>query len=460
MSMALLDQRHLKEISQIVDALDCSERRKLLYLCGSFDTDTSGTFVKDFLKSKFQDHENSTLFLVELTWRLERFDILRRVYKITRKEVEETLKYTQVLSKFRVLMVSISEDVDKEDLDKIKFLLSNTLSREKMKATETFLDMLIELEKLDSLSPERLDNVQKCFMNIGRVDLAKKLVAYKMSAEASGQHSSQQQVCRARETAQGATHHNAGGSVPLSVSREPSSRNQLEQYNFNTNPKGVCVIIDCVGNDGGMLEQTFNALHFKVILYQWLSADEILSALRGLFSKRENHPGDGFACCIISRGTANHLLGTDLNGSGLPIDSIRHVFTAEVCPILVGKPKLFFIQRYNVPEYEPCARMSHWDGDVEPDGFNGPIMHNCIPTDSDIFWSHCWTDERQLEQEQQSIYLKALTDALNRAKSRKTHLVEAHMEVNGAIFEHNKRNAGADYHIDLRHTLRKNLYLD
>lgn len=42
---------------------------------------------------------------------------------------------------------------------------------------------------------------------------------------------------------------------------------------------------------------------------------------------------------------------------------------------------------------------------------------------------------------------------------RKTQLIEVHTEVNGAIFEHNKRNPGAKYHIDLKHTLRRGLYL-
>ena len=43
---------------------------------------------------------------------------------------------------------------------------------------------------------------------------------------------------------------------------------------------------------------------------------------------------------------------------------------------------------------------------------------------------------------------------------RKTHLVDVHTEVNGAIFEHNKRNPGGVYHIELNHTLRKDLYLE
>ena len=43
--------------------------------------------------------------------------------------------------------------------------------------------MLIELERLDLVSPERVDFVEKCFRDIGRVDLSKKVTAYKMSGE-------------------------------------------------------------------------------------------------------------------------------------------------------------------------------------------------------------------------------------------------------------------------------------
>lgn len=41
---------------------------------------------------------------------------------------------------------------------------------------------------------------------------------------------------------------------------------------------------------------------------------------------------------------------------------------------------------------------------------------------------------------------------------RKTKLVDIHTEVNGVVFEHNKRNPGENYRIDLKHTLRKDLY--
>ena len=43
--------------------------------------------------------------------------------------------------------------------------------------------MIIELEKLDLVSPERVDFVEECLRNISRVDLAKKVADYKQSGK-------------------------------------------------------------------------------------------------------------------------------------------------------------------------------------------------------------------------------------------------------------------------------------
>lgn len=168
-----------------------------------------------------------------------------------------------------------------------------------------------------------------------------------------------------------------------------------------------------------MLEHTFKALHFNVVLHKLLSVDDTLSTLRGIFRQRENLGGDGFVCCIISRGTASHLLATDPYSVGLRLDMVRRLFTADACPMLAGKPKLFFIQRYGVPEFQPCARMAHQDEDLETDGCDGKSRYNLVPVDADVFWSHCWTDERQLQQgHHRSVYVKALTDALHKGQRR------------------------------------------
>lgn len=178
--MAVPDQFQLLAINEIAEALSSNERSRLFYLCENLDTDHSVACMKEMLRSKVTQHQNAHLFLAELMWRLGRLDILRKVCKVNRDDLERT---RQMVPRFRVLMTELSEELDTEDLDSIKFLLSCKLSREKLEKTKSFLDIIVELEKLDSVSPERLDFVEDCLTNIGRIDLVKKLTTYKNSGQ-------------------------------------------------------------------------------------------------------------------------------------------------------------------------------------------------------------------------------------------------------------------------------------
>lgn len=156
-----------------------------------------------------------------------------------------------------------------------------------------------------------------------------------------------------------------------------------------------------------MLENTFKALHFNVLYHSMLSANEIFKTLKEVSKHRQSRNEDAFVCCIISRSLDDNILGTDSYGRGLPVKNIRDLFLGATCPKMVGKPKLFFIQSYVVPESDH----------LEQDDCDSLPMRENLPTDADILWSHCWTDESQLLQEQHhSVYLKALTDALSKAK--------------------------------------------
>lgn len=168
-----------------------------------------------------------------------------------------------------------------------------------------------------------------------------------------------------------------------------------------------------------MLEQTFKALHFNVVLHPLLGGKQIISCLTEILKQEQNLKGDAFVCCIISRGTANHLLGIDSYGMGVSLDHVRQSFTGNACPMLAGKPKLFFIQTYSLDEGGSCDRIEHRDGDIEIDGCNGPLTSSYIPSEADMFWSHCLTDVSQLDQGgHHSVYLRTLTAALENARIR------------------------------------------
>ena len=59
--------------------------------------------------------------------------------------------------------------------------------------------------------------------------------------------------------------------------------------------------------------------------------------------RREDHKRhDAFVCCILTHGKLGELAGCE--GKYLRIQEILSLFTAEKCPSLRGKPKIFFIQ--------------------------------------------------------------------------------------------------------------------
>lgn len=48
---------------------------------------------------------------------------------------------------------------------------------------QSFLDIVVELEKLDQLSSEKVDFIESCLRSIHRSDLAKKINCYKQTGK-------------------------------------------------------------------------------------------------------------------------------------------------------------------------------------------------------------------------------------------------------------------------------------
>ncbi|XP_064833055.1 CASP8 and FADD-like apoptosis regulator isoform X1 [Oncorhynchus masou masou] len=472
-------------INRICEDLSSGECRRLLYLCGSLDTDRCGSgHVREVLNSWLSRGQVDQLYLVELLFRLRRFDLLKKEFHISKQEVDGILGQNRALSEYRVLMSDVSEDMGKEDLDSLKFLLSGSLSRERLTRVKSFLDVIVELEKLDRVSSERVELIEKCLRDISRVDLARKVKGYRnLTSVGTPQHrpvvmtqQAQQQWIRTPSnpmpTASTVSCHSrqeqSTQNTPENENIAEPERKRLfyqspvDVYRLQSDPRGECLIIDCVGSDGDMLEEMFSGLQFKVTLVKWPRVGDTLSLLRQAAQPRQTQEVDAFACCIISRGTATDLLATDSHRLGVRLDTVRHLFTPDYCPRLAGKPKLFFIQTYSVSGPQDCysrptGHPAHREEDLETDGYGEPLSVETVPNDADVFWSHCWTDEGQLEEkDHRSVYLQALREAVQR---RRTHLVDVHTEMNRVIFDHNRRNPGARYNINLRHTLRKNLYM-
>lgn len=89
-------------INAISEDLTTGDRKKAIYLCGSLVTDSSVACVRETLRVKGNFHADPALFIMSILRQLGRYDIIKRVYKVDRNEIEKKIQtYRQVLPRFR-----------------------------------------------------------------------------------------------------------------------------------------------------------------------------------------------------------------------------------------------------------------------------------------------------------------------------------------------------------------------
>ncbi|XP_020930360.1 CASP8 and FADD-like apoptosis regulator isoform X3 [Sus scrofa] len=236
-----------------------------------------------------------------------------------------------------------------------------------------------------------------------------------------------------------------------------------ERYKMQSKPLGICLIIDCVGNDTDVLRDTFSSLGYEVQYFLYLKVEQISKILRKVARMPQHQDYDSFVCVLVSRGGSQSVFGVDKTLSGFPLDHIRRMFMADVCPTLLGKPKLFFIQIYVTSE-----------GQLEDSSFlevDGPSVKSMdskarqpgtctVHREADFFWSLCKADVSLLERpsSSSSVYLQCLSQKLG--KERKVSLLELHVDLNSKVYDWNSRvSAKERYYVRLQHTLRKKVIL-
>uniref|UniRef100_A0A9J7Z5Q6 CASP8 and FADD-like apoptosis regulator a n=2 Tax=Cyprinus carpio TaxID=7962 RepID=A0A9J7Z5Q6_CYPCA len=428
-------------VNCVTASLEKEECKTLLYLC----TDLFNNICMEDLRgallafAKQTQAQAGQALLMELMFRMKRFDILKKVFGTNRQQVEGILKKGAVLSDYRVLMAEVSENLGNKELQSLIFLLSSTLPKERLARATSFLDVVVELEKLDEVSCDKVDLLEQCLRNINRMDLVKRIQAYKN-----------------REF------QNLKVSVPETGTQHRQAL--MEQYEMNPEQRGLCVIIDCVGFDGEMMNQTFKCLGFKVIFHSLLALKETQKVLEDLTRNRILQGVSCFVCCIISRGTDTHLLATDSSRLGIMLEDLRQLFSPTQCPSLCGKPKLFFTQIYRTTEVPNTPLMD--DEYLETDA---PACHysrrlcaktRTIPASTDLLWSVCRAEAKLLEGSgHQSVYLHALNSTFLMGCQRKMLLLDIMEEVTRNVFSYNQQNPENQYHLQLSHTLCKKLYL-
>ncbi|CAH8440182.1 unnamed protein product, partial [Heterobilharzia americana] len=132
---------------------------------------------------------------------------------------------------------------------------------------------------------------------------------------------------------------------------------------MNSIRRGICLIVNNMmfwhsdfQNRSGCdvdeknLEKVFGSFNFLVKLFRNLSAGEIHAQLEHLSQKTNHEEYNCLVICLMSHGTIGRIYGVD--GNSLSIHELTSLFTADNCPSLAGKPKIFFIQACRGEDYQ------------------------------------------------------------------------------------------------------------
>ncbi|XP_030644206.1 caspase-7 [Chanos chanos] len=117
--------------------------------------------------------------------------------------------------------------------------------------------------------------------------------------------------------------------------------------------------------DGERLLRTFKKLRFDVEVKKNLKKDEMIRVLQDVSKEKHKEMGC-FVCVFLTHGAPGALYGSDLQT--VPVRTLTSMLTADRCPTLQNKPKLFIFQACRGLQYDSGIET---DSEAESSDFVG-----------------------------------------------------------------------------------------
>ncbi|XP_062972250.1 caspase-10 isoform X2 [Elgaria multicarinata webbii] len=389
-----------QQLLAIDENLGQEDVEALKFLCSDWiplkklETVSSARDIFQLLINKDFLNPEDTFVIAELLYRIKCNFLLQKL-GYTKEQVQEELPYRGLVSEYRQMLYEISEGLTKEDVGDAMFLLREHLP--KKQSTTSSLELLTSLEKQDLLEDSNLEILERICSKLSP-DLLKKVERYKRGkAPVFNQESTEMapsSACGFSKPSFGNVsvqepavkhlprNHNSypeetgslrehvgsllslaanpdikGGPSLLRSMGDGESKTTAEKtafYKMDGPYRGYCLIFNNIHFEGGLgrrngsqkdameLERVFTWLGLDVRKYDDKTSKEIEEILKHWQSSENWKDRDCLVCCILSHGESGKIYGTD--ACLISIRDLMSYFTANRCPLLAEKPKLFFIQ--------------------------------------------------------------------------------------------------------------------
>ncbi|KAL3054810.1 hypothetical protein OYC64_017695 [Pagothenia borchgrevinki] len=443
-------------LSHIDEQLDSSEVAALCFLCRDVVhirrlegiTDAKRLFVRLEEQGLLEDYS----FLCQLLQTIRRADLLNRLETDSRRP-EET-DASPVLSEYRVALYKIYADMTEENLEKLKFLLSDKLGRRQTETCKTALDVFAEMEKTGFLSNTNLRDLHEILQKIDQqlagiiqryVEGVTQPLPRRLFSHLSMDNQGVQPTTQPTQPVDVSISETqpSDGEASVCTDAEPKTSSSLpdqtDYYALTHVPRGLCVVInneDFPGTvmskrngtqaDVGALRTVFTALGFTVLVRDNLTAGDMKLELQKL-CRRSFLDEDALVICVLSHGEKECVLGTD--GKPVFLRELSQPFSSRIAPTLAGKPKLLFIQACQGSGYQrgsmPCppkAKQEQEERESRLEEDAGPLRGETVPWDADFLLGMATVPECKSFRNTTtgSIYIQELCKQLTKSASSST----------------------------------------
>ncbi|KAL3321153.1 Caspase-3 [Cichlidogyrus casuarinus] len=195
-------------------------------------------------------------------------------------------------------------------------------------------------------------------------------------------------------------------------------------YEMTDGPKrGICLIFnhhefdkktgqsrrDGTNKDAECMQKLFAGLKYDVKVFTDATTSQYLDAINQVRSM-DHSSYDSFVCIILSHGDNGHIYTYDQN---LPLDWIVSQFRGDVCPFLVGKPKLFFIQACRGSTFDGGAHKMESDDAGDRLSYKLPVEADILVSNSTFPGYFAWRNSREGSWYIQELYQTLMDDLVS-----------------------------------------------
>lgn len=353
-----------KLLLDVDKALSGREIKALVFLCTDLlNRDLTSVESASKLFNHLMDHDllspEEPQLLTELLLTIHRRRLLRDLGLD-----DKACSTKSLISPYRKLLYTLSEEITTKMLSDIKFMLNKELPRRKLEDNVTALEVFWELERMDLINEANLNKLEDIFglvcpaLNEKIKNFMAQQAQEKNHATASSDPFDLNQVSKSLPKT-GVQVKKERNDVEERVPSQESTtssvteiKTQIEAYPMTAAKRGVCMIVnndiftsldkrEGTEVDRISLEKVFTWLGFEVESHNDCDRKKMLSVFHEL-SRRDHSQMDCLVCFVLSHGQEGGVHGVD--GLIVKLEELMDPFVGLKCPSLVEKPKLFFIQ--------------------------------------------------------------------------------------------------------------------